>query len=355
MIKMNVAIIGYGGMAGYHERKIKSVKEQGYDIDVIGVYDIDPARMEVAREHGLIAYESADALLADKNVDIVLVATPNNFHCEYTVRAANAGKHVISEKPIALNSAEAKMMYDAARKNGVLFEVHQNRRWDRDFVTIKKLYEKKTLGDVYRFESRVMGSNGIPGEWRRKKASGGGMMLDWGVHMIDQALYMVKEKITYIYCRMSYIRGEDCDDGFELNIGFESGLVYRITIGTNTFIPLPRWQVYGTNGTANIQNWDPNEGCRYTLVKERVDKDIKGIEAGNGFTKTMSPRTEKSIEQFTIPLDEPDFIGFYQKFMEAAKGNEEPFVKEHEVMRVMKVMELAFESAKRNEVIKETF
>ena len=352
---MNIAIIGYGGMAGYHERKIKSVKEQGFDVDVIGVYDIDPRRMDIAREHGLIAYESADALLSDKNVDTVLVATPNNFHCEYTVRAANAHKHVISEKPIALNSTEAKMMYDAARKNGVLFEVHQNRRWDKDFVTVRKLYDERTLGDVYRFESRVMGSNGIPGEWRRKKASGGGMMLDWGVHMIDQALYMIHEKITYIYCRMSYVLGEDCDDGFELNIGFESGLTYRIVIATNTFVPLPRWQVYGTAGTATIKGWNAADGCQYTLMKERIDNDIKGIEAGNGFTKTMSPRTSKTIEEHSIPLDEPDFIGFYQKFLEASKGNEEPFVKEAEVMRVMKVMELAFESAKRNEVIKETF
>lgn len=354
MIKMNVAIIGYGGMAGYHENKIKTINKQGYDIDVIGVYDINPAQMQKAISHDLIAYESADALLADKNVDIVLVATPNNFHCDYTVRAANAGKHVISEKPIALSSAEAKMMYDAAKKNGVLFEVHQNRRWDRDYVTVKKLFEQNTLGKVYRFESRVMGSNGIPGEWRRKAASGGGMMYDWGVHMIDQALYMVKEKITYIYCRMSYILGEDCDDGFELNIGFESGLVYRIIIGTNSFIPLPRWQVYGTAGTASIKGWNSSEGCDITLMKERVE-ELKGIEAGNGFTKTMSPRTEKTIDKYNIPLDEPDFVGFYQKFIEAAKGNEEPFVKEAEVMRVMKVMELAFESAKRNEVIKETF
>lgn len=352
---MNFAIIGYGGMAGYHERKIKSVKEQGFDVDVIGVYDIDTARLDVAREHGLIAYESADALLADKNVDAVLIATPNNFHREYTVRAANAHKHVICEKPITLSSEEAKQMYDAAKKNGVLFEVHQNRRWDRDFVTVKKLYDEKTLGKVYRFESRVMGSNGIPGEWRRKKACGGGMMLDWGVHMIDQALYMVKENITDIYCRMSYILGEDCDDGFELDIGFESGLVYRIVIGTNTFIPLPRWQVYGTNGTATVKDWNAANGCQYTIVKERVEEGLRGIEAGNGFTKTMSPRSEKSITQYSIPLDEPDFIGFYQKFIEAAKGNEEPFVKEAEVMRVMKVMELAFESARTNTVIKETF
>jgi len=352
---MNFAIIGYGGMAGYHEKKIKSVKEQGFDVDVIGVYDIDPARLEIAREHGLIAYESADALFADKNVDAVLIATPNNFHCEYTVRAANAHKHIISEKPITLSSREAKQMYDAAKKNGVLFEVHQNRRWDKDFVTVKKLYEQGTLGKVYRFESRVMGSNGIPGEWRRKKACGGGMILDWGVHMIDQALYMVKEKITDIYCRTSYILGEDCDDGFELNIGFESGLVYRIVVGTNTFIPLPRWQVYGTDGTATVKDWNAANGCQYTLVKERVEKDLKGIEAGNGFTKTMSPRSEKSITNYSIPLDEPDFIGFYQKFIEAAKGNEEPFVKEAEVMRVMKVMELAFESARTNTVIRKTF
>ena len=90
---------------------------------------------------------------------------------------------------------------------------------------VRDLYGTDRIGRIFGIESRIQGSRGIPDDWRGKKEHGGGMMLDWGVHMIDQALYMVKEKITDIYCRMSYILGEDCDDGFELNIGFESAII----------------------------------------------------------------------------------------------------------------------------------
>ena len=352
---MNIAIIGYGGMAGYHERKIKGLADEGYNIKLIGIYDIDKSRDEVAKEHGLHAYASAEEIFADEKVDTVLIATPNDFHCPYAVAAANAKKNVISEKPVSLNTEETKAMFDAAKKNGVLMEVHQNRRWDRDFLTIKKLYDEKTLGEIYRLESRVMGSNGIPGGWRKKKAQGGGMILDWGVHMIDQALMMVDSKITDIYCRTSFIYGEDCDDGFQLDIGFENGVTFRVVVDTNTFVSLPRWQAYGMDGTATIKNWDAANGCQYTLVKERVETGLRAIEAGNGLTKTMSPRSSKTVDDFSIPLVDSDWKEFYINFMEAAEGKAEPFIKEEQVLRVMKVMELAFESARTNSVIKELF
>lgn len=352
---MNFAIIGYGGMARYHEGKIGTLKEHGYNVNLKGIYDIDPKRGEIAKERGLYVYESAEEIFNDEEIGAVLIATPNDFHCDYAVRAAKAKKNVISEKPIGLSSKEAKAMFDAASENGVIFEVHQNRRWDRDFLTIKKLYDEKTLGDMYRIESRVMGSNGIPGEWRRKKAQGGGMMLDWGVHLIDQALMMIDAKITDIYCRTSYIYGEDCDDGFELDIGFDNGVTYRVVVGTNTFISLPRWQAYGMDGTAQIEDWTVDKGANYVLVKERVETELRGIEAGNGFTKTMSPRSSKTVDNFNIPLVEADGYAFYKNFIEACEGKSEPLIKEAQVLRVMKVMELAFESARTNSVIKETF
>lgn len=352
---MNFAIIGYGGMAGFHEKRILDLKERGYNVDLKGIYDIDPARGDIAREKGFHVYGSADEIFNDDDIGAVLIATPNDFHCDYAVRAAKAKKNVISEKPIGLSSKEAKAMFDAAKENGVIFEVHQNRRWDRDFLTIKKMYEEKTLGDIYRIESRVMGSNGIPGEWRRKKAQGGGMMLDWGVHLIDQALMMINAKITDIYCRASYIYGEDCDDGFELDIGFDNGVTYRIVVGTNTFISLPRWQAYGMDGTARIEDWSVDKGADYKLVKERVETELRGIEAGNGFTKTMSPRSSKTVDSFNVELVDMDRFDFYKNFIAACEGKAEPFIKEEQVLRVMKVMELAFESARTNTVIKEIF
>ena len=99
-----------------------------------------------------------------------------------------AGKNVVSEKPVTLCSADLQEMIEASRECGRFLTVHQNRRWDEDFLTVKKLLAEGTLGEVYRLESRVHGSRGIPGDWRQEKEHGGGMVLDWGVHLLDQAL-----------------------------------------------------------------------------------------------------------------------------------------------------------------------
>lgn len=97
---------------------------------------------------------------------------------------------------LLLSSAEFAEMVDAAHKSGKLFTVHQNRRWDVDFLAMKQLYQSGEIGEVFNIESRIHGSRGIPSDWRGEKEYGGGMLLDWGVHLIDQILQIYTQKIT---------------------------------------------------------------------------------------------------------------------------------------------------------------
>ena len=99
-----------------------------------------------------------------------------------------AGKNVISEKPITLSSADLEEMKETSESTGRFLTVHQNRRWDEDYLTVKEILREGKLGELFRLESRVHGSRGIPGDWRQEKEHGGGMVLDWGVHLLDQAL-----------------------------------------------------------------------------------------------------------------------------------------------------------------------
>ena len=204
---MNLAIIGYGGMGAYHAENLRKFAEgeSAFPIGVAGVYDIDPARAEAARGVGLRTYASAEEIWADKSVGAVLLAVPNDLHAPYAYAAAEAGKHILCEKPVAMSSAEAEKMYAAAERAGVLFEVHQNRRWDDDFLTVRKLAESGVIGSVYKIESRVTGGNGIPGGWRKKRAQGGGMLLDWGVHLIDQMLQMIQSPVESLYLSLIHI------------------------------------------------------------------------------------------------------------------------------------------------------
>ena len=211
MAKHRLGIVGFGGMGNWHRELIESGIE---NLEIAGMFDIKEERQEAARALGYRAYESLDALLADETVDMILVSTPNDCHKPIAIKAMEAGKNVVSEKPVTLSSEDLLEMIDASKRTGKIFTVHQNRRWDEDFLTVKKLYDENALGDVFNIESRVHGSRGIPGDWRGKKEHGGGMMLDWGVHIIDQMLMMVKEKITSIYCKVNHVTNYEVDDGF---------------------------------------------------------------------------------------------------------------------------------------------
>ena len=153
MEKKNVVVIGYGGMGGWHTRMIcgNKVENDGYKppenlengsdvVNLKGIYDIKPERCELAEKRGLHAYSSFEEVLADPEVDILTLAVPNDCHKELAIRAMAAGKNVISEKPVTLSSADLQEMFDASEKYGKLFTVHQNRRWDADFLAMKEVY-----------------------------------------------------------------------------------------------------------------------------------------------------------------------------------------------------------------------
>lgn len=350
---MKIAIIGYGGMAEEHVRRFAKYNTDApkeLNIEVLGVYDIDPARNRVAREHGLYIYESAAVLFADKNVDAVLIATPNDFHHPYALEAAKAKKHILCEKPVALSSAETEEMFAAAEKAGVVLYVHQNRRYDLDYLTVKAMKDSSALGGVYRIDSRVTGANGIPGAWRRNKSQGGGMLLDWGVHQIDQILQMFDEPVTSVYCRMTDLFGAGVDDGYRLVLNFKSGLSVYIETETNTFIHQPRWTVFGHDGTAEIRDWDLSG--EIVTVKEREDEDLKAVVAGNGLTKTMARRSEKTMRTLPLPKVESQPYALYRNFVLSAAGKETQFVKKDEVLRNFYVIEAAFKSAETGEAVK---
>ena len=344
--KHKLGIVGFGGMGGWHEELVRGGIE---GLSVKGVYDIREERLEAARELGLVGYESLEALLADPEIDIVLCSTPNDFHKPIVIQALHAGKNVVSEKPVTLSSADLQEMIDAANETGKLFTVHQNRRWDEDYLTMKRIYEGKLLGDVFNIESRVHGSRGIPGDWRGRKEQGGGMMLDWGVHIIDQTLQMIPERIKSVYCTVTHVTNYEVDDGFTLILTFESGLRALLEVGTSNFIELPRWYMQGENGTAVIEDW--NLSGKIVRVTNWDKNDAVPVKTAAGLTKTMAPRTDETITEEPLPIVHSDIRDFYRNVMAAIEGRETQKIKHDELMRVMKLMEAAFRSAELGQIV----
>ena len=342
---MNWALIGYGGMGHWHVDKLKTIDE----INICGIYDILPERREEAEANGLHAYESLEALLADEKIELVTIATPNDFHRPIAIQAMAAGKNVISEKPVTLSSLDLQAMIDASRKYGKIFSVHQNRRWDEDFLVMKRIYDENMLGRVFNIESRVHGSRGVPGDWRNTKLQGGGMILDWGVHMLDQLLQLVDEPIVSTFCTVSHVTNDEVDDGFKAIITFGSGLTAQVEVGTSNFINLPRWYMQGENGTAIINDWALNG--EIVKVSDWEKRDAVPVVTAAGLTKTMAPRTEETIKRYPLPTVTSDVRDYYRNIIKAVRGEEKQLVTHPQMMRVVKLMEACFKSAEENCVV----
>lgn len=372
--KKRIAIIGCGGMGGGHAIAIgsgtgnavynaDSSRERGTKIfdtsantdistrlELAGIYDINPDRMKWASEKGFALYDSYESMLEDQSVDIILIATPNHLHKDMAIAAMKAGKHVLCEKPVMMNSRELEEVIEVSRKTGKLFYPRQNRRWDRDYRIVKKIYEEKLVGNVFRIESRVQGSRGIPGDWRKEKEFGGGMMLDWGVHLLDRLLFMIPDKVETVNCRLSYVLKEEVDDGFTMFLTFAGGLSAVVEVGTCSFISLPLWYVGGDRGSAVIDNWK----CEGKLVQlsSWEDKDTLPIMAGAGLTKTMAPRDQKSLVTLPLPDVVYDDNELYSNVVDAVNGVAEPCVTAEQALRVMRLMEAAIRSSEEGKTVR---
>ncbi len=352
--KVKIAIIGCGGMGGYHLGRMSSCGL----FDVIGILDIDPAVKKKADRRNIPFFlpDKLEEFFALPGLQAVLIATPNDVHKFYAVAAAEHGIAVLCEKPVTLSCADLAEMLAAAEKNHTLFSVHQNRRWDHDYLCMKKIAEQNLIGSIYKIESKVCGCNGIPGAWRKVKSQGGGMIYDWGVHLMDQILLFNQSPITSVKCTTSYVYQEEVDDGFELEITFENGMNVTITIDTNCFVKIPRWVIYGMDGTAVINSFNCREG-KVIAVKSRYDKNLKGVQAGNGFTKTMADRSKSTMKISRLPKIVDDGLDLYRNFCQCVlnKTPEKSIITGAQLMRVLKLIEYSFESAEKNETIKTNF
>ena len=345
MEKINLVIVGYGGMGGWH----RMFAQKSDVVNLLGIYDIADDRCKLAESEGIYAYPSLDAVLSDERVDLITVATPNDAHKEIVIKALEAGKNVISEKPITMCVTDLDDMIAASKRNNRIFTVHQNRRWDTDFLVMKQIYDSGEIGELINVESRVHGSRGIPGDWRGKKEHGGGMLYDWGIHLIDQMMQMIQEQVVGVHCTFDHITNVEVDDGFKLTITFESGKIAFVEVGTYNFISMPRWYMRCTNGGATVEDWKSD--CKVVKCTYLHEDGVMPVKTAAGLTKTMAPRNEHTTETYEVPQPEADVHDFYRNVCKAIRGEAEQLITHAQLRRVLQVIEAAFRSVNENKKI----
>lgn len=175
------------------------------------------------------------------------------------------------------------------------------------------------------------------------------MVLDWGVHLLDQLLYLIDSPVKKVQANLSYILGNDVDDGMRVTLYFENGIEALIEVGTTNYIRLPRWYVKATEGTAEITDWDVS-GKMVKATGYDTSAPVP-IRAGVGLTKTMAPPLEEATEILDLPEGTTIPVSFYENMYEVIRNDKDPIVKNIEVLRVTRLMETVFEASEANQIL----
>ena len=331
---MRVGIIGFGRIGAEHAGWLKAAK----GVEPVAVADVTPARRELAESRGLRAFERYEDLLADREVDAVLVSSATAMHFEHASAALAAGKHVLVEKPMALDLKDSAELVRRAKEAGRVLSVFQNRRWDVDYLTVLDAVKAGRFGKLINVESRIgqwascvgpAAKEWRPG-WRNEANFGGGGLYDWGSHFVDQIWQlMLPAKPVRVFAQLrGNVWTRDCDDFARVCIDLDDGAVGMVEINTTTTRPLPRWHIDGTAGSAESP---------YSL---KFDLDTW---AKLEFAPADSPQATVPLPRATGASNESQI---WERFAAACRGDSEPAVTAQSVLTTMALLDAARQSSR---------
>lgn len=285
-------------------------------------------------------------LTKDPDIDLVVITTPNHLHYDMVKKALRAGKHVVVEKPFTATVEEADELIELASKKGLVLSVNHNRRWDSDFLTVKKIVEGKKLGEIVDYESHFdRFRNEVPDAWKEKKENAGsGILYDLGSHLIDQALTLFgPPKEIYADLRKQR-KNAQVPDNFEVLLYYPN---LKATLKASALVKTkgPTFSIHGTKGSFVKYGMDSQEEMLKTGLKPH------GNWGWGQESQEIWGKLEVLEESGTIESEVGDYRKFYQNIYDAITKKSELEVKPEQAREVIKVIELAMQSSAEKRVI----
>ncbi|MEJ2635498.1 MAG: oxidoreductase [Calditrichia bacterium] len=282
-------------------------------------------------------------LLEDEKIDLVVVTTPNRLHYEMAEQALKTGKHVVLEKPFTLTSREGKDLIELARREKRILTVYQNRRWDGDYLTVRKIIKNKWVGDPVEYEAHFdrFKDHVKPDAWKESAEPGAGILYDLGPHLIDQALQLFGRPKTVTADIRIQRSASKADDYFEIVLEY-GYLKATLKAGMLVRENGPHFILHGTRGSFIKYGMDPQEAALRKDIP--VQNENWGAESEEmwGILNTRIDGLHLRGKIETLP---GSYQSFYQNLAEAIAEGEEAAVKPEEALDVIRVIELARQSS----------
>ncbi len=287
-------------------------------------------------------------ILSNPEVELVIINTPDPLHFEMAKLAINAGKHVVVEKPVTQKSNEAEVLIELAEQNNVLLIVYQNRRWDGDFRTVKKVLAENKLGRIIEFESHFDRYRlTVPNTWKERGDEYSGVLYNLGSHVVDQAVVLFgKPKAVTAHLKIVRSAGV-VTDYYDIRLEYEgfSALLKCSYLVKNAG---PRFIIHGEYGTFTKFGIDPQE------EQLKAGKLPQGEDWGREPIEDWGTIVyEKDGEEFEelVETEPGDYSIFYTNVFDAIRDGAELLVKPEETVEVLKILEACLVSSREKRTL----
>ena len=344
---LRVAIIGYGLSGRFFHAPLIAATD-GLALAAVVTTDSSRRRQVMAEHPHAEIVPSVPDLWNASAPEIVVVATPNDSHVAIAAESIARGVPVVVDKPLALGPAQADALVARAADAAVLLTVFQNRRWDTDHLTLRRLLAEGALGEIVRYESRF--ERWRPdldrAKWRENLAprQGGGVLLDLGSHLVDQALVLFGP-VTLVYAEVESRRGAPADDDVFIALRHASGTVSHLHASAVAPAPGPRLRAQGTTAAFVVSALDPQEAA--LRAGARPDT-VAGWGNPPDWERGRLVAGERSVP---VPPEPGDWPRFYALLRDAILSGGPPPVEPHDAVEALRVLDAARRAARDRSVV----
>ncbi|WP_343522858.1 Gfo/Idh/MocA family oxidoreductase [Pedobacter sp.] len=333
--RITAGLLAYG-MSGkvFHAPFLNA--HEGFDLKAV----VERSNKNAVKDYpNMVSYNSVDELLNDGEIELVVINTPNNLHYEHSKAALHAHKHILVEKPFTATTAQAKALFELADSVGKQIFFYQNRRWDSDFASVKKVLESGKLGKLNEMHLRYDRYRNVigPKAFKENPVEASGLLYDLGPHLLDQVISLFGKPLSFYKILGKNRIGTLVDDYFSIHLSYPDSVNVFVTSSMLVVNPQPGFVLHGVNGSFIKQRSDIQE--EQLLAGMKLTDAGYGIEAADkdGLLTTIDANGKKTEE--IIPSEAGNYLPLFEAVYQAI-SNKKPYpVTREDVLTQIEIIE----------------